>query len=293
MDLFYLQIITTRACNQKCYYCNTFEDETEITVDIDFLNHLLDNSPENLGIELTGGEIGLVNNIDDVFKTLYSHHNVKHIIVLSNGLIRKRGVDWLDKVDYWEHLIYEIDGLNVMKFYPELSLEPISKTHKFIVVTTENTTKSLIQNFEFYEKNGFLQSHFFYKLMNMKTHTIKNYLDEIKILYSKLNDEFHISMIDGFINKNNIVKKLWCSKNSPNIFIDLETRKLGHCAVSISKTKTIEYSDKNFISLFKGELFDNYDECCRQCYVFDNGIDKKEYIKNCKNENFMNRSYKQ
>ena len=92
-------MITSKKCNQKCYYCNVYEPEGEVFIDLDFLKYVLDCCPFNTVIEFTGGEIGLIENLDENFKTMYDHINIKHMIALSNGLIRKKGVDWLDKVE--------------------------------------------------------------------------------------------------------------------------------------------------------------------------------------------------
>ena len=108
--MYYLQLFLTRNCNQSCYYCSIFRNKATEEVDLAKLKYILDEGPSDMAIEMTGGEIGLIPNLDNVFKLIHNHQSVKKIIVMSNGLVRKNGVDWLalDKVDYVEHLVKDI-----------------------------------------------------------------------------------------------------------------------------------------------------------------------------------------
>lgn len=293
MNLYFLQLITSKSCNQKCYYCNVYEPIREVVIDIDFLKFVLDCCPFNTGIEFTGGEVGLISNLDETFKTIYDHKNIKHIIALSNGMLRKRNVDWLDKVEYWEHLVFDIlPNKDIMRFY-DLELEPINDRHKIVIVTTETTTNSLISNWEYFKELGMFRPHFFYKLMNHKTHTISSYFDKVYILFKFLNDKFSMRMIDEYIYKMKH-SKFYCTYNSPNPFVDFDTKEIGHCAVSIPDSQRMPFSKENLQMQMEGRLFPRYNPSyCENCYVYDNGKDKPEYLTKSKNGIYCNRSYKQ
>ena len=62
--MYFIELLATRQCNQDCYYCTTKEEMSGyIEVDLDYLKWVLDQCPDNLGVEMTGGEIGLLTNI--------------------------------------------------------------------------------------------------------------------------------------------------------------------------------------------------------------------------------------
>jgi hypothetical protein len=243
-----------------------------------------------MGVELTGGEIGLIKNLDQLFTTVYDHPKVGHIMALSNGLIRVLGVDWIDKVEYWEHLIFDIDGKDVKRFY-DLDL---SQGHRYIIVTTETTTKSLLDNWEYFDNMGLFKRNFFYKIMNAKTHSIENYSGELMYFFHKLNDPYSTKMVEEFVTEGGVDQKYLCSKNSPNPFVDFDTKELGHCAVFIPLSRRVPFNKVNLIMNMRCSKFDpeeNY-YCFSKCGVYDNGYDKGNIIRECKKGNYENRSYK-
>jgi len=284
---YYLELFLTRNCNQNCYYCNIFTHNEEVEVDIERLKHVLTLIPTNTTVEMTGGEIGLIINIDDVFKTIYDHKNIKGIIALSNGLIRQRGVDWLDKVEYVEHLIADIKGRHITKFY---NMDFIDGA-KNIIVATETTVTSLLENWNFFKKTEFVTDKFFIKLMNNKTHDIKNYSDKAIHLFTLLKDSRQIFLITSFNNPEiGAHKKLLCEANSPSPFIDFDQWEIGHCAIEYGETKRLPFTIKNIKRLPYGDLFGRC-EYCDKCYSFDDGKNKIRYIMESRKGNFKNRDY--
>lgn len=286
----YLQLITSKSCNQNCYYCNVFEPEREVEIDVDFLEYALDCFPVEMGVELTGGEIGLIKNLDQFFTTVYDHPKVGHITALSNGLIRVLDVDWLDKVEYWEHLIFDIDEKHIEKFY-DLDLQ---QKHKYVIVMTERTTKSLLNNWKHFDDMGLFKKNFFYKIMNAKTHSIEDYSGELMHFYHKLNDLYCKKMVEDFVMENGFDQKHLCSKNSPNPFVDFDTRELGHCAAFIPLSMRVPFNKVNLIMNMRCSKFnpeENY-YCFSKCGAYDIGYDKGDMIKECKKGNYENRSYK-
>jgi len=270
----------TKKCNQSCFYCTTYNNDG-IEVDLDYLKWVLDQLPFISGVELTGGEIGLIKNIDEIYKIVKDHKHIKHIAVLSNGLIRQRGVDWLKDVEYWEHLIYEVKGREIIKFYSNLDLE---QDHKYIIVTTDTTTRSLLTNWEYFKELGLFRPNFDYKIMNHKSQTdIKSYTNQLTELYTRLNNLYFNRMIIHYLMPNYLKQeKDLCQMYSPNTFIDFQTKQLGHCAMNVRMSNKVEFTKDNLLKMINGEFSDN--NYCKKCYSFDNGKGRTM---------FNNRSYRQ
>lgn len=278
--MYFIELMLTKKCNHSCYYCTTHSnDETE--VDIDYLEYVLKTLPSETGVELTGGEIGLVENIEEVYRTVKNQPNIKHIIALSNGLLRKRGVDWIKDVEYWEHLIYEIKGKEIIKFYGDLDL---GQPHRYVIVTSETTTKSLLTNWEYFAEMGLFRDNFFYKLMNHKSRMdIYKYYMDLSDLFFRLNNQYFLDMLIHYKMRSfHHKEKVLCEKNSPNPFVDIQNKILGHCAININESDKWGFTKEALEDLRSGKLYRKCDYC-KNCYSFDDGF--KRTINN-------NRSYK-
>jgi len=285
---YHIQFFLTRNCNQSCYYCSIFRDGITEEVNLTRLKYILDAGPSNVTVEMTGGEVGLIPNLDAVFKLIYGHRSVKRIIVMSNGLVRKNGVDWLDKVEYVEHLVKDIKGIDIIKFY-DMNFD-VNATN--IIVATEITTKSILYNWDHFKNSEIMNDNFFIKLMNNKTHDIKKYTDQALSLFSLMGDNRQYKMVKCFLNKQLYVsQKKICSMNPPHTYIDFDDNVIGHCAVNFQGCDKKPFTIKNYDLLPSGELFSdcNY---CTSCYSFDDGNDKAAYLIKSKKGDFMNRSYR-
>lgn len=284
---YYLELFLTRNCNQTCYYCSIYTGASQVEVDVDQVKYVLDNGPSNMVVELTGGEIGLITNIDDVFKMVYDHPHIDHIIALSNGLIRKRGVDWLDKVDYIEHLIKDIRGTEVVKFYDmDFDYNAVN-----IIVATEITTKSILYNWDHFKNTEFVTDKFFIKLMNDKTHDISRYATQALKLYELLGNERQSKMVKCFVDKELFIEqKRLCSRNPPHTYIDFDECKIGHCAIKFGDCPEVPFSLMNYKLLPSGLLFQNC-SYCDNCYTFDDGKSKAHHLVKSLKGDYQNRSY--
>ncbi len=277
--MYWIELIATRQCNRSCYYCTTHALDS-VDVDIDYLKWVLDQCPTNLGVEFTGGEIGLLTNLDETYRCIKNHPHVQHIIVLSNGLVRQLGVDWLNEVEYWEHLIDEIKGKEIIKFYP-LDLE---YGCRYMTIATKTTTKSLLTNWEYFESMGLFRPNFTYKIMNHKSNTtIESYSNDLIKLYMKLGDRYLQNMIMQYRLKSYLKdEKELCERFSPNPFVDLQRKQLGHCAINVRKSDKWEFSKENLEKLKTGQFYRGCDYC-KTCYSFDCGKHR---------DTLNNRSYK-
>lgn len=288
MNYYYLDLFLTRYCNQSCYYCSIFKEAKSTECDVSKVKYILDHCPSNTAIEMLGGEIGLLKNLDDVFNVIMDHKNVKSVIVESNGLVRKRGVDWLDRVIYIEHPIEDIVGREVIKFYPDL---PYYHSRN-VIVATEITVKSILENWEYFKDTEFLTDKFKLKVMSLKTHTIESYIPEIERLYKLTNDK-QIRMVEAAKNpKMYQAQKTLCKLNAPYPYIDLDENLIGHCAAYHGVTEKVPFTLDNFKLLPTGKLFTNC-EYCKECYIFDS-IGRKSkarlLLKSGRGE-YENRSY--
>jgi len=266
--IYFLQLNLTKNCNKKCYYCNVYRDNKEVEVDIDWLRYILVLYGLDLTVEFCGGEPGMVTNLDEVFVECYDMPNVKKIQVMSNGLVRKRGFDWLKHVQYNEHLIFEVDGKEVKKHY-DMWFE-FKPNIKNVIVMTEKTVKSFLEHWDWYRGLGYLNTKlFWHKMMNPKTFDISGYVDELNMFYDKLGDKWQVEMIRSHLGlRDDSIAKSLCGRNSPQPAIDFETKEIAHCAVNLMKCTRYPVTKYNVERHLKGKLFQYEKDYCEKCYVF-------------------------
>ncbi len=297
MKVYFLQLLLTKKCNQKCYYCNVYpltEYDSDPEVDLEFLQYVLRCIPNDTMIELTGGEIGLISNLDRVFDIVNSNNKVKLIQVMSNGLVRLKGYGFIKhpKVRYREHLIKEIDQTYINKFYDNLCFEP-NTNWRYVIVTTEKTIKSFYQNFEYFRRLGFFEDMFWYKLMNPKTKSIDSFIPLLENFYKKLDN---IGYREAFyalkrikdiktLSSNLTGKRMSCGWCSPTPSVDFEKRQLIHCGTYLEDSYRVEYTPNNFdehlsCSLFKSGPY------CDKCYVYEEN--RTRFMMSCRSGQHYN-----
>ncbi len=294
--MYFLELILTKKCNQTCSYCNVFPltkyKKEPIVVDIDYIKYALSCFNCDLYVGLCGGEPGVIENLDDVFKTVYDHPQVKRIRVMTNGLIRKRGFDWItnSKVIYNEHLIKDIDDKQLIKFYPELDFEP-AENRRYVIVTTEKTITSLMNNYEYYKELGLFENQFWYKILVKKVHSIESFTQPLIDFYKLINQSDlkvnlqYIKYVNGDIDPNRY--RTMCAINSPLPGIDLETKELMHCCCDIKRTSRVPFNADNVQSLLDMKLF-NKNVYCDECYAFDDSPYKIKCMLETKKKNYIN-----
>lgn len=271
--MYFIELLLSMNCNQKCYYCDIKEVNEEVKIDVDFLKYSLNCFNTDLMVELCGGEPGLVSNLDDVYKTIYNTKHVKKIQIMSNGLVRLRDFDWLNNVYYNEHLIFDIIDKDIVKFY-NLHFDEV-KNRKYVIVTTENVVNSIIKNYSFFKDNGFLRDIFWYKIIKKKAFNIENMKTFSKLL--------NIRLYDPTIKEIEL-----CSMCPPQPAIDFDSKRLLHCAIFPKECKSYELNEKNCLKLMKCE-FKDYN-ICKKCYTIDYN-NKIQQIVKCKMGKYINRGY--
>jgi len=286
-----LGIISTHKCNQQCYYCNNYDinynSNDIINIDLDYLKYSLDlfnkNGINNLYIEISGGEPGLISNIHELIEMLYSLKYIKKVDILSNGLIRKNHSLLLNEYKLLtciEHSCLNINNKTINYFYNDITFF----NNKYdnvtqVLVLDEITINSLINYFDYYEELGlFNTNNIYFKIITPKTIIINDELiNKYTIFYDKLKDIYkdrtnNIFNDYFFINKKqNINIKNVCSKISSMQFIDLDNKKIGQCSMDIDKSEFLDINSNNIIKTIKGLLFNLNDStnCCNNCIKFN------------------------
>lgn len=298
--MFFLELKPILKCNQKCYYCDVygrskFEDCTPV-VDIDYLKFVLEcHSDAELVIQISGGEIGLLSNLDEFFDTIISFSNVKQIGIESNGLLRTINFDFnkLPNTYYFEHLIFDIKGTNIEKFY-DLDFKRVNKNHKFVIVSTEKTVNSILNNFDYFKSNGFFRKKFWYKIIVPKSYDII-FLEKLLIFYEKLNVyqdcKWELIRLGAELNNNdNSSLKHFCAINPPQPFVDFEREQLVHCGVVSERGVRFPFTKCNAKLNMNCSLF-IFTDYCKNCYVYDYDENKLSCILRSRKGDYCNRSY--
>jgi hypothetical protein len=81
-------------------------------------------------------------------------------------------------------LIFDIVGKKITKFY-DLSLVSINRRHRFVIVTTEQTLNSVLDNFDYYKDKGLFDKRFWFKIIVPKSYSI-TFLDKLYEFYKRL-----------------------------------------------------------------------------------------------------------
>jgi len=232
------------------------------------LKWIINHIPHNeLKVELTGGEIGLCDNLPLIVSALKNFNNVKHIQGMSNGLVRQNFPELIAEFDtYNEHLVRDIHGKRIEKFYDMNFL--YESNAKNVIVSTERTVQSLLDNFEFYKEEGLFSEHFWHKLFVDRTTKFTHKKDLIK-LYEKIGTDqsnYYADKLKMPINKE---LRKFCSKHPWQPCIDLDRNKIIHCGYHQYNNQVEEQiTDYNLTRLIKNNLFKSDISYCDSCYLY-------------------------
>jgi len=272
-ELFYLEFILTKNCNQKCPYCDLTNKNITTTseADIDYIKWLLDTIPtDNLYIEITGGEVGLISNLHDLATTIKLHKNVKFARIMSNGLVRINHPSTIDIVDrYNEHLVEYINGTEFIKFY-NMDFD-YQDNIKYVIVLDERTVRSILENYEYFEEYGLFNKNKFW----LKQYVPRNgkftpeHKADLLALYSKINTTQSKYCTTQLMVDNNNAREV-CKKVSFLPGIDIIDRKLLHCSYhNFTDRITYDCTKTTLTKLVNKTLFkDEAGAYCDQCYLY-------------------------
>jgi hypothetical protein len=298
--MFFLELKPILKCNQKCYYCDVhgkskFENSIPV-VDIDYVKFVLEcHSKAELVIQISGGEIGLLSNLSEFFETILSFSNVKQIGIESNGLLRTLNFDFnkLPNAYYFEHLIFDINEKDVKTFY-DLDFVRVNKNHRFVIVTTEKTVDSILNNFSYFKNNGFFKNKFWYKIIVPKSYDI-TFLKKLYVFYDLLNSyqnyKWELLRLNAEINNiDHQCFKNFCAINPPQPFVDFERKQLVHCGVVSERGVRFPFNKLNAELNLRSSLF-KFADYCNTCHVYDYNDNKLNCILRSRKGDYCNRSY--
>lgn len=303
-SLFNLGILLTRKCNQRCYYCNNFNVNSDFTeIDIDYLDWILNLYTQhipNIHVELSGGEPGLISNIDQVFELLIKKESVKKVSVLSNGMIRKLGYNLKDVFKnkfygYTEHFCLEIRDKDILFFYPELPFYDLkSDWIDFVLVLSDVTLDSLLANIKHYQNIYNLPIQW-KSITPKKYYPTDDYIQKIEkffniILKYNSNAIVDLARINLLKQKNKTNLYKTCSKISIFQFIDLEYKKIGMCSMQVEQSTKYDITNENIKKAITGTLF-SHNSFCEKCYKINSKC-SDQYIQRKLFKNYNNIAWK-
>lgn len=289
---FFLNIIPTTKCNKNCHYCDRkvlVDTVNTIDIDIDKLLHNLRFfKDDNLYIELSGGEPGLISNLYEVITTLKKEKYINKINLLSNGLVRKNTPEVIPLVDYYyEHLILDINNKNISMFYDDLSFEYKDNMY-CVIVATMNTIDSIINNFEYYNNKNFFGDNIIYKMLINKTDTsvinielVKKFYESITSNQTNINRTLDLIKRFSLSDKELSIKRNYCGIMAYNLYINTENNVIGHCSLYYSNSNEVELNLENLKKL-KNRLLFKKENYCDNCYWYKD-YNITDIIKNKRN----------
>lgn len=272
MNVYFIELMLSKKCNMNCYYCNVWRDKGKTEADIDLIKFILNNHPcDNMVVEITGGEPGLITNLSEVYNAIRDYYNVIRVDMVSNGLVRKMGYEFIrDKhFMYREHLVYDIVKGDMRKFY-NVDFE-FRQNFQYPIILTENTIDSILSDPIYYRD---LPENFLFKLMGQKQGNTKGFIKKVKKLFewvSRPEFEYYKKMVER-IEKNDYTGYEICSMVSPLPVFDIEDNKMIHCGVNI-ETSSCEIKKENIEKQLSGNIFKN-DEYCKTCYEFRSSLER-------------------
>lgn len=288
--MFFIELLLTNNCNAHCNYCSFTKNVSQTSeVDIDYLRYILKCLPCDLFLEISGGEPGLISNLDDVILTLVNSKNCKKIQIMSNGLVRHNNIfnsifcDPLIESKlhlYNEHLILNIDKNNILEKLYNYDFLHYNKYRNIIVLTP-----SVLNNISVKFMNE-IKPFTIFKIL------IPNTLKTTSDYYKKLN-AFKSIIFEPYLNdiKYTASRRKLCGCYSHNPSIHLQFKKIYHCTIFHTVCDKKEVSKDNLEKLLKGTLF-TYKDYCSTCNFYDLDESKyQKYINVKKNKTYTNRSY--
>jgi hypothetical protein len=108
-----------------------------------------------------------------------------------------------------------------------------------------------------------------FKLMNPKTHNFSKYYEDLIELFTKLNDQNSLLMLEYFMGNVSLdYNRSLCSKVTPQPAIDVEEKEIVYCATTLMKSARAPFNEENIKLHSQGKLFSKC-KYCDECYTFD------------------------
>lgn len=298
MRYYNVVIFPTLQCNQTCYYCHNYKSYLQkIYFDLDYFNEILniykENNIQNMSIEISGGEPGLIENFLDIISFLENKEFVKQVILLSNGLIRKKydiekiyNILKTTSFIYEEHTALDLNNKEIEYFYSDIKYTS-NKLINHLIILTPKTMDSLINNFDFYFENILSKYNISLRLYTPKFekdfNNYDNYINDIYKLNTLLSDKNYKTIDISLYKKNDLYQ--YCAKVSPYHYINFQNNTIGLCSMQVNTSTEYLVNKENIKKVVNMRLF-KANEYCKKCLrSFDM---KNIFLDNLKNKNFYN-----
>lgn len=257
-------LLLTRECNESCGYCNKFDivknSKKVILKNIPNLLKVRDIllEAEIKNVELTGGEVGMIDNIEEIIEIF----NDFSIDIPTNGLL-------LDKfpskpsINYYVHFIQKIEDIanskmKILKYFKGLNIHNV-------IVGTPGMLEFLLNNKTFLG-NAMLS------VLEERTYIVE--YNDITSLnasdYIELFNNVHQKFLK--LESNKLTKRLIyanqiknCSISSKNIKIDVDNMKMSQC-VHIDNVYA-DFNVENLLLHREGLIFP-FNEQCLSCLTY-------------------------
>ena len=278
-------------CDQSCSYCDlkNFHKNHQkmIEADLDYFKYCiskLSSLTDNLMIELTGGEPGLISNLSDFIEVLKQENSVVKTQLMSNGLVRKNHDDLYKEFDsYNEHLISDIKDTEITMFH---DLELIDLVNgRSVVVLNKSTTNALLDNFEYFNEMGLFNEDKFWLKMFVERSITNDHTNQIIELFEKIDTSYAHYCITQLTVDDDFSQAI-CSIYPWQPVINIENKKIIHCAFhNFSNQILVNCTDENMIKLINNDLFRTTDLrlYCKNCYLYNRNKNRFKSIRHKQN----------
>ena len=259
--------ILTYRCDKACNYCKLPNVQYDPDgVQLRFLERVLEDLPKPMRVEISGGEPGMVSNIDDVLNIIDSSDKILHIDILSNGRIRNyTKLNQLKKLDrYKEHVNVEDIGKN---YDEKLPLE-------YIVVLEDKIMNMDITPYLSYPVEWkFITPKVEYPTDEYVEKAINFYkqFDPAKTHPFTINkNKYHLEKtIHQYMLRNKAhVERACCAHLPERMFIEFPTKTIGHCSMNVCESSKQPYSKQTLWKALSGLVFSKESHCAN-CYKYN------------------------
>jgi organic radical activating enzyme len=276
-EKFTLQLLLLKKCNQKCGYCDVWEQSSLIRNSLKeynktirekvqtFLGGFKEDIKQKFNNELiiSGGEPGLINDLPLIVQDIIDlGFDVK---LMSNGLVRKKFPELAadPKVFYNEHLLKDIDPMGKkIKFYNDMDFIDVEEfpNSRNIIVMTRGVCNYFLKP-ENREELDHIKKFSLFKPIVYKKYSCKGFFEDTLKLAKLTNSYEKLKFFSALPEKYLDQLRLHCFNHTAHWVVDFEryVPEVFRCDMAISKSE--------FLKGYKGEEMSEAPLCCEDCFA--------------------------
>ena len=232
---------------------------------------------QSINVEFSGGEPGLVVNLEEVLALCLSKKSISKTTLLSNGLAHDVGITLtrktlLSEFEYIEHWIEPLkEPLNTLEDFknnPRAMLLLVLDSSTIDVILSNPTFDACWK--EVYlmpkvltpkrgpitpilAKQTDLALRAFLRSQNISVWTKTEVLNQLRKLQS-----YH---------RPDNRRRITCATSSSLMYIDLENQTIGQCCVNVERSQKVDLSPSSLLSALRGEVF-TPTPLCDECFKY-------------------------